>query len=112
MGRTALVALVAKDQISGSVYQAIVQSLVGYGLGAFASAMMMFCIMQTADWWNYFWYMSLFPAEEDVTDYEAIANRWHNAFYVLFVLSMGCFLLTSSWLAISLLPGKQALVPG
>ena len=56
----------------------------------------MFCIMQTADWWNYFWYCTFILANLDYdTDYEAVANKWHLGFYWAFSVSMACFLIAS-----------------
>jgi hypothetical protein len=93
---TAILALLAKESVDPKLHKAITLSLGIYGLGAFASAITMFCIMQTADWWNYFWYWNVYPREtDDDTDYEAVADNWHLGFYWAFGVSMACFLIAS-----------------
>jgi hypothetical protein len=75
-----------------------------YGLGAFASALMMFFIMLTADYWNYSWYAAVEPADEEESDFfEGRANRWHFLFYCAFLLAVGCFFAAGCILTISLL---------
>lgn len=91
---TAIVTYFSKETVEASIYKAATVSLVIYGVGVLASVLMMFCIMQTADWWNYFWYAEV-SGDGDSESLEIRANRWHKGYYVAFWFAMGSFMVAS-----------------
>jgi hypothetical protein len=104
---TAILTFLAKENVAPALYKSITWCLGLYGLGVFASALAMFFIMQTADWWNYFWYWTVYPREaDDDTDYQEVADRWHFGFYWAFSVAMGCFLIASGILSYALVTVK------
>ena len=108
---TAILAYLAKEDVDPVLYQSAAWSLALYGAGAFFSALMMFFIMQTADWWNYFWYDSLYPEDGDEVDYQAGAEKFHFWYYVTFGLAMACFFFASGNLGYSLVHAAKPLAP-
>jgi hypothetical protein len=74
---TAVLALLAKDHVDSAIIKNVPYALGGYALGVALSAVMLFCIMMMADYWNYFWYhASYVENDEGAEGAEKIANRW------------------------------------
>jgi hypothetical protein len=55
---TAVLALLAKDHVDAAIIKNVPWALGGYAVGIALSAIMLFCIMMMADYWNYSWFHS------------------------------------------------------
>lgn len=97
---TAVLALMSSENVSPALLEAIPKALGGYAVGVTVSAVMMFCVMMMADYWNYTWFNVAYTGNEEAADeYEATAWYWHKAVYTTFVLSAGSFIIASMILA-------------
>jgi hypothetical protein len=106
---TAVLALLSKDHVNAEIVRNVPWALGGYAVGVALSAIMLFCIMMMADYWNYFWYhWSYLGNKEDAQASEIIANRWHWAFYVFFALTVILFLGSSVFIAVAMTASKPA----
>jgi hypothetical protein len=54
----AVLALLAKDHVDAAIIKNVPWALGGYAVGIALSAVMLFCIMMMADYWNYSWFHS------------------------------------------------------
>jgi hypothetical protein len=101
---TAVLALLAKDKIDPTLYRTVPWCLGLYALGVTVSAVMMFCTMMMADYWNYFWYNIAYARDhEAAAANEATADRWHKGVYAFFGGAILCFIISSAILARALL---------
>jgi hypothetical protein len=90
---TAVIAFMSKDKIDPHLFHIVPWCLGGYAIGVLTSAAMMFCVMMNADYWNYHWYnISYADDDKGAANYEAVADRWHTALYVCFVVAVIFFL--------------------
>lgn len=97
---TAVLAFLSKDKIDAPLFHAVPYCLALYGVGVAASAVMLFCVMMNADYWNYYWYYLAYVGDEKTAKaQEPVADKWHNAFLGCFLLTVGCFLFASFTLA-------------
>jgi hypothetical protein len=72
---TAVVALLAKDRVDVALLTWIPWGLGTYALGVAVSAFMLYCVMMTAEHWNYFWYHSSY----DIDERQALESEKHTA---------------------------------
>ena len=101
---TAVIALLAKDNIDKSLLHYIPYSLFWYGVGVLMSAAMMFSTMMLADYWNYYWYAISYSKNDDDADAaETVAGRWHRWMYGFFIAAIASFLIASFILARALI---------
>jgi hypothetical protein len=97
---TAILAYLAKEKIDPSLYKAITLSLGLYGIGAVSSALVFFCVMMNADYWNYFWYYTAYEINRaKAKEANQVADLWYVGFYISFVLSIIVFLVAGFILA-------------
>lgn len=100
---TAVIAFLAKDRVDPVVYKYVPYCLGGYALGVLASAVMLFCIMMNADYWNYFWYYISYENDvPEAKDCEKVANRWQRGMYATFFAATLLFILSSGLMAFAL----------
>ena len=109
---TAVIAYLAKDNIDRALFHIIPWCLLGYGLGVLFSAVMMFCEMMNADYWNYHSYYTSYERNAASAESSSkIADRWHFSFYCAFILAVICFLAASGVLSWALLSVITPTVP-
>ncbi len=90
---TGVLALLAKDKINATPLTQIPWSLMWYGAGVIMSAVMLLFTMQTADYWNGYWYQLSYIRDQEAADEcELDAERCHRITYVCFVAAMVCFI--------------------
>jgi hypothetical protein len=104
---TAVLTLLSSDHVDAEIVRNVPWALGGYAVGVALSAIMLFCIMMMADYWNYFWYhWSYLGNKDDAEASEIIANRWHWAFYVSFAFTIVLFLGSSIFIAVAITASK------
>ena len=94
---TAVIAYLSKDKLDPSVVPDVIWSLIGYGLGVFFAAVMLFCATQTLDDFSQYW---LYRAGGG--PYKNFLSRrwlWWHAFYVFGGITFILFLSASVWFA-------------
>ena len=93
---TAVVALLAKDRVDVALLTYIPWGLATYALGVAVSAFMLYCVMMTADNWNFFWYHSSFAYDADQAEAsEKLARSWSKWMNNTFGFAIGCFFVGS-----------------
>jgi hypothetical protein len=97
---TAVVALLAKDRVDQALLTYIPWGLGSYALGVVVSAFMLYCVMMTAENWNFFWYHSSYDIDaEGAKASEALGRSWQQWMNNTFGFAIGCFFLGSAIVA-------------
>lgn len=106
---TAVIAFLAKDNLQPAFLLTVPWCLVGYGVGVFFGALMMYCAMETMDYWNKYWFHKAHKSREfEISDAQANAEGWWFWFRWFFSLSVLSFLASSTALAYLLYSSKLA----
>jgi hypothetical protein len=64
---------------------------------------MLFCVMMTADNWNYFWYHSSYDIDvEQASASEKLGRSWHKWMINTFGFAIGCFFIGSVVVAVGM----------
>lgn len=97
---TAVIALLAKDRVDVALLTYIPWGLGAYAAGVVVSAFMLYCVMMTAENWNYFWYHSSY----DIDDRQAVLSEklgrsWQRWMNNTFGFAIGCFFIGSAVVA-------------
>ena len=97
---TAVIALLAKDRVDVALLTYIPWGLGAYAAGVVVSAFMLYCVMMTAENWNYFWYHSSY----DIDDRQAVLSEklgrsWQKWMNNTFGFAIGCFFIGSAVVA-------------
>jgi hypothetical protein len=101
--------LLAKDHVDAAIVRYVPWALGGYALGVALGALMLFCCMMMADYWNYSWYHSAYIGDGEAAEAaETVANRWQWAFYFVFALAVALFLGSSLFVAWAVTSAKPA----
>jgi hypothetical protein len=94
---TAVIAYLSKDKLDPSILPHVALSLVGYGVGVFFAALMIFCATQSLDAWSMYW---LNRAELNPTEIFVTRGKvWWWGYYASACLTTGCFIIASIWFA-------------
>jgi hypothetical protein len=89
---TAVVALLAKDRVDVALLTYIPWGLAAYAGGVVVSAFMLYCVMMTAEYWNYFWYHSSYDIDEkEAEENEKLGRSWQKWMTNTFGFAIGCF---------------------
>jgi hypothetical protein len=100
---TAVIAFLTKEKVDIAAYTYVPLCLALYALGVLASAVMLFCIMMNADYWNYYWFYTSYEHDKPQTKHcEKIANRWQRGMYTAFIAAALLFILSSALMAYAL----------
>jgi hypothetical protein len=100
---TAVIALLAKEDVPPVLFTYIPYALALYALGVALSAVTIYCIMMMADHWNYFWYNTSYLGDHTAAaEYEEIANRWQARMNSGFQATIAMFVIGSIIVAIGL----------
>ena len=104
---TAVIAFLTRDKIDIAVNQIVPWCVVGFAAGVLSSAIMLFCEMMNADYWNYYWYYLVYVQDDAAAERsEKIADWWHFGFYVALCVNTLCFIVASGLMAYALLHAR------
>lgn len=97
---TAVIALLAKDRVDVALLTYIPWGLGAYAVGVVVSAFMLYCVMMTAENWNYFWYHSSYALDEkEAEEDERLGRSWSKWMNNTFGFAIGCFFIGSAIVA-------------
>jgi hypothetical protein len=97
---TAVIALLAKDRVDVALLTYIPWGLGAYAAGVVVSAFMLYCVMMTAEHWNFFWYHSSYDIdEEEAKENEELGRSWQKWMTNTFGFAIGCFFIGSAVVA-------------
>lgn len=100
---TAVIALLAKDRVDIALLTYIPWGLAAYAAGVVVSAFMLYCVMMTADNWNYFWYHSSYDVDTQLAAAsEKLGRSWHKWMNNTFGFAIGCFFIGSIVVAVGM----------
>jgi hypothetical protein len=94
---TAVLAFLTKDKIDPAIFSSVPWCLVGYAVGVFFGAFMMFCATQSMDYWHQHW-EAIAQGKPRAAKGDN-AEWWWTGFYRCFAATMACFLGASIFLA-------------
>jgi hypothetical protein len=97
---TAVIALLAKDRVDVALLTYIPWGLGAYAAGVVVSAFMLYCVMMTAENWNYFWYHSSYDIDDQqAASSEKLGRSWQKWMNNTFGFAIGCFFIGSAVVA-------------
>jgi hypothetical protein len=97
---TAVIALLSKDRVDQALLNYIPWGLGAYAAGVAVSAFMLYCVMMTAENWNFFWYHSVYDIDvERAKESEDLGNAWQKWMTNTFGFAIGCFFIGSAIVA-------------
>jgi hypothetical protein len=97
---TAVIALLSKDRVDVALLTYIPWGLTAYAFGVVVSAFMLYCVMMTAENWNFFWYHSVHDIDQErAKDSEDEGEEWQTRMNRAFVFATGCFFIGSAIVA-------------
>jgi hypothetical protein len=100
---TAVIALLSKDKVDQALLTWVPMGVSAFALGVVFSACMLFCVMMTADNWNYAWYWWSYGGNQKIADAcETRAAWWHKGVYAFFVVPILCFAVGCGFVAYGL----------
>jgi hypothetical protein len=102
---TAVIAYLAKDEVSFSMSKDAVWALMGYGLGVVLAALMIISVMQCLDCYSQYWLARVEKRRDEMASWAKSGHRWVALYRTLGGFSVLCFSGSSAWFGIALRGG-------